>query len=237
VGELRPLAFSNLTPRAITQGVSADCRPPSPPPTLRWPALPFVAARATASLGCSAGDLAELPTETMANLKKRYTDAEKERGFAALVLASGNAAAAAKALKEDGLAVPERTLRYWQRKEPQKYARVRDACEAARLAKAGDEWQSLSDKLVGVSHDLADRLREDIKTAKPQERARILRDSVVSGAVAHDKAADARSSNDAVVIAASAEDALAVLKRKGLVIDSTAVEIPSTTEPALPSKE
>ena len=166
---------------------------------------------------------------------KRYSEAEKERGFAAMVLASGNAAAAARNLKDDGTPIPVSTLLSWRRKDPQRYSRVRDACETARLADTADSWASLSDKNVATAHLYADALHKAAKTADPKTAARNLRDITVSAAVAFDKSSAARE-NDAVVIAANAEDALGILRRKGLVVDSTAEELPSTTEPALPSK-
>jgi hypothetical protein len=54
----------------------------------------------------------------------RYTDQEIERGLVALALFSGNRRRASKALDQQGLSIPDSTLRDWRETYPHWYAEV-----------------------------------------------------------------------------------------------------------------
>lgn len=57
---------------------------------------------------------------------RRYTEQEIDRALEALALFDGNKARASRALAEEGLSIPIRTLHDWPRRHADKYSRMRE---------------------------------------------------------------------------------------------------------------
>ena len=160
----------------------------------------------------------------------RYTDQEVERGLTALALASGNSKRAEAALAETGLKVSAATLRGWKtRTYPKQYATVREEILPAIREQLAEQHTELAGSLANLATKISARLEENYDKLEPRDLPGALRNVATSSAIHTDKASQLRQEPTSVIVHDHGY-AIAQLRRKGLVVDGTAVEIPQPRE-------
>jgi hypothetical protein len=160
---------------------------------------------------------------------RHYTETEIETGLFALAMASGSPSRASEALALQGLNVPATTLDHWRNQiHTLRYERIRDKAYPQVKAKMAEAMEGLFEAQVEVEWQLLKKLEASIEELPARDVSGALRNVGVTKALNVDKSAPLRGEPTARVEVSAvdqAEAALAVLRRKGLLVESKAEEI------------
>lgn len=160
-----------------------------------------------------------------------YTTEQVTEGLTALALAGGNSVTAEAQLTELGRRIPARTLLTWRTDQhPERY---RDICN--------DVAPQIESRVIHLQRELAVRATEAALLAADLEHKRLAEGNVKDAAgsarnlttvagIAVDKIMSLTGRPTSVIEHRTVDDSLNRLHRLGLVVDSEAEEIPTTTQ-------
>ena len=158
----------------------------------------------------------------------RYTDQEIDQSLFALALASGNSRRASAMLKERGQKVPHTTLDTWKhRTHPERYERIQADTLPKVRARLADEMEALAQDQIDLEAEITKRLRERLGEIPDRDLSGSLRNVAVAKGINMDKTAPIRGEPTQIIGSPveRAEDALAALRRHGLLVEAEAVEV------------
>jgi hypothetical protein len=145
----------------------------------------------------------------------RYTDQEIERGLVALALFSGNRRRASEALDQQGLSIPDSTLRDWRETYSGWYTEVQRKTMPQIRELAAEQHSDLAQLEGGAARKLLDRLIAKYQDIPARDLPGAIRNLDVSAAVNRDKAAMLRGENpEAQSATRSVKDILGSLQAK-----------------------
>jgi hypothetical protein len=159
-----------------------------------------------------------------------YTDQEIERGLVALALFSGNRRRASEALKQQGLDVPDTTLRAWRDKlYPDWYAELQAKIMPRIRELAAEKHTELADLEGEAARLILDRLIAEREKIPARDLSATLRNLDVGAAVNRDKAAMLRGENpETPAVTRPIGDILNALRAKGF--DPSKLTLTQTVE-------
>lgn len=164
-----------------------------------------------------------------ARVQRSYTDAEVVAGLTVLAEQHGSARKASEALAERGIDIPRSTLDRWRREQyPERYREVvQDTLPRiqARIAELNEDLAIRQSEVEGL---LTDSLKEQAGDIQPRDLPGAIRNIATSRGINQDKAKLYRGEATQIVgnPVEEAADALAALRKKGILIEGTAEEIP-----------
>ena len=159
----------------------------------------------------------------------RYTDREIERGLVALALFSGNRRRASKALDQQGLSIPDSTLRDWRETYSGWYAEVQAKTMPRIRELAAEQHSDLAQLEGGAARKLLDRLIAEYQEIPARDLPGAIRNLDVGAAVNRDKAAMLRGENtDTPTPMRSVSEIILALKAKGF--DPSKLSLTQTVE-------
>jgi hypothetical protein len=122
-------------------------------------------------------------------MAKTYTQADRDKGMLALILAGGNQRKAAKELAEQGEHFPHQTLAFWRRNYPERYSELEQK-EAPPLAlRLAESFENRALALNRLEGKMQERLESHIHLVHPRELAGAVRNVATAKAINTDKAA------------------------------------------------
>lgn len=165
--------------------------------------------------------------------RSNYTEAEIERGLVALALANGNASRAAQQMEGTDLAVSRDTLSRWRRKHVERYMRIQAEILPEIKSRLAEAHTDLAFKEVRVSERIVARINEQLEEPDklaPKDLAALLGKTDIGSGIHTDKAQNLRGEASTVIEHRTQdfEELKRALASKGIVVDSTAEEIPET---------
>lgn len=161
--------------------------------------------------------------------KQHYTQSQRETAYGAIVLADDNCNQAARDLAAAGIKIPAGTLREWRRQYP-------DEIEAVRIAK-GPELEEMRARMAeavatsagAVTLDLLERMRETQHELSAKDIPGAARNAATVYGIATEKGLLHRQ-KPTTITQHDYTGNMKALERMGLVVDSTAEEIPETVD-------
>lgn len=156
-----------------------------------------------------------------------YTDTEREEALVVVALHNGNTRRAAAHLADQGKPISRSTLESWRRRYPDRYEEVQKR-ELPRLRlRLAEQNEEMADSLLDVMRDNIEALK--LKASDPdlsfKERADAQYKLSLSQGIVVDKSLVLRGDPTQITEHRTADESLKGLKRLGLVVDSTAVEV------------
>ena len=176
----------------------------------------------------------------------RYTPEQIDRALKALVLADKNVGTAARRLEQDGLPIPERTLRDWRNIHAAQIEVLEETRDRWVQIDSAEDWESFNADALGAAKKMIAELsrREDWESMNVQSLANAIQKVTTAAAIGTDKSRLLRDqptqiteSRDLPALMAAAARLLPGIEQSPLyqaVIDSTAEEVEA---PELPEGE
>lgn len=167
----------------------------------------------------------------------KWTVEDRERALTVVALYSGSTRAAVEQLREEGLDIPEATIRSWKSRYRERYSQLRSEMGERIRSEQAEGHARLAAKAAVIVDKMISRLEQhhdEIEIDKVPAAAKSL--ATVSG-IHSDKARDLRGDPSVVEHRhLSFEELQRSLRSKGveIVIDASAEELPEPT-PVLPS--
>lgn len=164
----------------------------------------------------------------------QYTAEEVSKSLVTMVALAGNAAATARALADEGITVPETTLRYWRNQmHADRYRELELEHRPAIDAQAVSQARLLVDKLGRAEELAVDRATQGLERGEfnPDEAATILH-NLKTGEISEEQALT--QLQDDAYIPVAAKDAALIAKNltlsKGINIDKIDVREGKATQ-------
>lgn len=179
-----------------------------------------------------------MPTTLVPHHRAKHTADQIEATLVVLALESGNLMRARKKLAEmkvfDGEVPAAATIRRWPETYKDRYAEIREEVAPRIKAKLADTHTDLAARLAELESKTLDSLDAELADLTAKDRANLLRNAAVAGAIHQDKALLLRGEATQIV-KRELPEIFRALAAKGVkvegVIEGTAEEI---TPPELP---
>jgi hypothetical protein len=156
----------------------------------------------------------------------KYSAEEIERGLVILALESGNVSRCRKILKEEwGKAPDANTIGRWLERYRDRYAEIREKVAPDIKARMADVHTDLANRIAMLESKTVDALDAELADLNPKDKANLLRNAAVAGAVHVDKAQLLRGEATHIV-RRELPEIFRALAAKGVVIEGVAEEIP-----------
>lgn len=157
-----------------------------------------------------------------------HPPSEVERGLTALVLCDGNARRAEEELRASGKAISRSTLNYWRKEKADELDRISHELAPKLREIRAQALDDLAHAGVEVSRDGLALLHAKLPELDPRDLGGAIRNAATVVGIATEKAALLRDQPTSV-IQHDYTAAMNFLRRKNLIIEGTAEEIPAET--------
>lgn len=164
----------------------------------------------------------------------KHTAEQIETALVVLALESGNVGRARKKLAETKLfdkVPPASTIGRWPETYRERYAEIRSEVAPKIKARLADTHTDLAERLASLEHATIDELETEIAELSGKDKAALLRNVAIAGAVHVDKAQLLKGEATAIV-KRELPEIFRALAAKGVVIEGVAEEVPNP--PSLP---
>jgi hypothetical protein len=170
-------------------------------------------------------------------MPKLYTPEEVDTALTALILL-GDAGKASRSLKQEGITIPERTLRRWPDKHADRMAQLQNGLAAQVAERVASRAEGIALRALDAQERLLDKLDANMGELKPSDTAGALRNVAVVAALSVDKLSSPLRGRP-TIIHAGTDDIHGLINKLALTlgfdVTSTAEEIPDA-QPAEPEK-
>ena len=171
----------------------------------------------------------------------KHTAEQIEQALVAIALESGNVGRARAKLEEAGTfggkVPPRSTMARWPETYADRYAEIRADVAPKLKAKLADTHTDLAERLAALEHSTIDELEQELRELSGKDKAALLRNVAIAGAVHVDKA-QLLKGEATQIVKRELPELLRALQAKGVVIEGVGEEVKrgeSSLNDALPT--
>ena len=155
-----------------------------------------------------------------------YTPETVELALSTAAALNGNRRRTKEALEQEGVKIPERTIRTWiEKTHRERYLEIREEGLPALKAKMAEQLERIVLQGSELQAEVLNRITSNLDDLEPKDMGKTFQQVSIGTGIASQRAGELRGDASVVLHTTDVDGTIAGLKRLGLVQDSTAEEV------------